>query len=234
VSIKLSEILSLCSGIYLKVETSSSIPSQVSSISDIIWSDRNQTFRGSVPSTFSYLMTPSLFKTDSSIWKDDQKGYHISVQEDPVRGSQISNKEYFLHSIKYSNHLQVEVLLYKNWAVLYTQRLEVQPMITLLSNLSGSLVGVLGGLGFIMRYIERMYLSYLSKRTKKIDLRKLYKKTKHLKYINFNISPAPDRTSNQTEMNWSFDWFRHRLNLKVQDSCSINNTQQKVDANLLI
>jgi hypothetical protein len=225
-SIKLSEILSLCSSIYLKVETSSSIPGEVSSISDIIWSDKNQSFRGSIPSTFSYLMTPSLFKTDSSIWEDDQKGYHISVQEDPVKGSQASNKEYFLYSIIYSNHLQVEVLLYKNWAVLYTQRLQVYPISTLLSNLSGSLVGVLGVLGFIMRYIERICLSFPMRRSKKRDLRTLYKKRQQLLCKNFALTQGPNMKSPQNEMNWTFDWFRHRLNLKVHDSYSLNYTQQ--------
>ena len=67
VSLKISEAQSICSGITLKVESSSSIPDEVSSITDAIWSDRGQFFIGSTPTTFSYLMTPSLFKTNSSI-----------------------------------------------------------------------------------------------------------------------------------------------------------------------
>jgi hypothetical protein len=88
VNIKLSEPLSICSGISLKVETSSSIPDEVSSILDFVLSDKDQFFRGSTPTTFSYLMTPSPFRTDSNIWKDDLKGYHISLQEDVNKGSQ--------------------------------------------------------------------------------------------------------------------------------------------------
>jgi hypothetical protein len=77
VNLKLTEAQSLCSGISLKVETSSSIPDEVSSILDVVWSDKDRFFRGSTPTTFSYLMTPSLFRTDSNISKDDLKGYHI-------------------------------------------------------------------------------------------------------------------------------------------------------------
>ena len=93
VHIQLSEPQSFCSAISLKIETSSSIPDEVSSISESIWSDKDQLFRGSNPSTFSYLMTPSLFKTDSSLWEDNQTGYHISAQQDPVKGSQSYTKE---------------------------------------------------------------------------------------------------------------------------------------------
>jgi hypothetical protein len=89
VSLILSEPLSLSSGISLKLETSSSIPDEVSSITDVIWSEKDVFFRGATPSTFSYLMTPSLFKTDSSKWEDDQKGYHISLENQPTHGSQV-------------------------------------------------------------------------------------------------------------------------------------------------
>jgi hypothetical protein len=59
----------------------------------MIWSDKDYFFRGSNPTTFSYLMTPSLFKTDSNKWEDDQRGYHISIQEKPTKGSQINISE---------------------------------------------------------------------------------------------------------------------------------------------
>jgi hypothetical protein len=88
VNLKLYETESFCSAISMKIETTSSIPGEISSISNVIWSNKNQYFKGSVPSTFSYLMTPSLFKTDSSIWQTDTTGYHISIQKEPVYGSQ--------------------------------------------------------------------------------------------------------------------------------------------------
>jgi hypothetical protein len=90
VSLKLYEAQSLCSWIFLKVENSSSIPGEVSTISNFILSDYGQYFRGSIPSTFSYLMTPSLFKTDSDILQDDHIGYHILPRDNPLKGSQVN------------------------------------------------------------------------------------------------------------------------------------------------
>ncbi len=66
IDFQLSEDLSMSSEIYLKIESSSLIPDEISSISDVINSDMNFLYRGSTPSTFSYLMTPSLFRIDSS------------------------------------------------------------------------------------------------------------------------------------------------------------------------
>ncbi len=54
----------------------------------MIWSDKYYFFRDSNPTTLCHLNTPSLFKTDSNKWEDDQRGYHISLQEDPTMGSQ--------------------------------------------------------------------------------------------------------------------------------------------------
>jgi hypothetical protein len=93
IDFQLSEDLSMSSGIYLKIESSSSIPDEISSISDVINSDMNFFFRGSTPSTFSYLMTPSLFRTDSNKWEDNQIGYHISTIDDPYKGSQTGMTE---------------------------------------------------------------------------------------------------------------------------------------------
>jgi hypothetical protein len=93
VGLKLSQTLSLSSGISLVIQTSSSIPDEISSISDRISSDKEYFFRGSIPTTFSYLMTPSLFKTDSNIWEDEQTGYHISTQQSPTKGSQANISE---------------------------------------------------------------------------------------------------------------------------------------------
>jgi hypothetical protein len=93
VRLKLSEPQSLSSGIALEIQTSSSIPGEMSSISDSVLSDKKYFFRGLIPTTFSYLMTPSLFKTDSIIWEDELTGYHISFQKFPTKGSQANLSE---------------------------------------------------------------------------------------------------------------------------------------------
>lgn len=77
----------------MKVQTSSSIPNEISSIYSSVSSDKDKYFRGSSPSVFSYLMIPSLFESDTDEWESDLTGYHISMLEDPIEGSQISFSE---------------------------------------------------------------------------------------------------------------------------------------------
>jgi hypothetical protein len=188
---KLSEDLSLCSEISLKIGTSSSIPDEVSSLSNVIWSDKDQFFRGSSPSIFRYLMTPSLFKTDSNRWEGEQKGYHISSQEVPSKGSQAYVSEYCSDRLQYKKNLEVQILLNKIWAVLVTQRLQVQPLGTLLSNLSGSIIGIMGIFGFFMGFFEEYHIKYSKKMKYKLKLRKLKQNREEIiaKNIGSNILP---------------------------------------------
>lgn len=93
VSLKLLQDQSLSSEISILIQQSSSIPGQTSSISDRVSCEKDYLFRGPIPSTFSFLVTPSLFETDSSIWEDEKSGYHVTVQESPIKGSQASISE---------------------------------------------------------------------------------------------------------------------------------------------
>jgi hypothetical protein len=93
VSVELSEEKSLCSEISVKVETSSSIPNQVSSITTRVKSESGKYFRGSTPSLISMLMIPSIFLTDTSEWDTELKGYHLSESKEPLQGSQIDFSE---------------------------------------------------------------------------------------------------------------------------------------------
>jgi hypothetical protein len=186
VNLRLYETESFCSGIYLKVETTSSIPGEISSISDIIWSNKDQYFKGSVPSTFSFFMTPSIFKTDSSLWETENTGYHISIQEDPVYGSQAFGQEYYICRFKHVYDLIVEVELHKNWSVLYTQRFIVQSTITLLSSLSGSVIGIMGISGFIMNLVENNYLNFKRKRDIRLNPSMFLSRSKRIIMNNFD------------------------------------------------
>ncbi len=93
VNVKLSEDESLCSEISIKVETPSSIPNEVSSITTKVKSASGKYFRGSTPSVISMLLTPSLLLTDMNKWENKLKGFHISESEEPVEGSQIDFSE---------------------------------------------------------------------------------------------------------------------------------------------
>lgn len=61
----------------------------------------------------------------------------------------------------FTENLEVFVYLFKNEAALLTQRLKIQPWSTFLSNLAGSILGILGTVGFVMNLIEDKYEIYL-------------------------------------------------------------------------
>jgi hypothetical protein len=82
----------------------------------------------------------------------------------------------------------VEVVLYKNWAVLYTQRLQVQPIGTLISNISGSLCGILGIFGYFMGLFEEKYTKYARKRSHRLNLKKLVENGEGILDKNFSRS----------------------------------------------
>jgi hypothetical protein len=92
-SLELTEVDSLCSDISVKVQTSSSIPDELSTISTTIPKDANKYYRGLDGSTVSLLMTPSLFISERGDWASELKGYHISQTQKPIKGSQISYTE---------------------------------------------------------------------------------------------------------------------------------------------
>ena len=56
----------------------------------------------------------------------------------------------------------VIVYLDINGSVLYTQRQQIQPLIVFLSNLAGSVIGLLGTIGFLMTQFEGYYERYLA------------------------------------------------------------------------
>ena len=65
------------------------------------------------------------------------------------------------------------VLLYKNDAVLLTQRLQSRPLNIFMSSLAGSVLGLLGMLRFIMNFIEEKYEIYLENRNRRRSLKEL-------------------------------------------------------------
>lgn len=93
VRLKLSELESYCTDIVMKIQTTSSIPDGISSITTTISSDKYKYFIGSDPSNFKLTMTPSLFLTDTNEWDTDLEGYHISLLEEPTEGSQVDFSE---------------------------------------------------------------------------------------------------------------------------------------------
>jgi hypothetical protein len=73
----------------------------------------------------------------------------------------------------------------KNDSVLLTKRLKKQDLILYLSNLAGSIIGVMGMVGFFMNLIEEKYEKYKKNRVIKRSLEFLEKNRKQLVDMNF-------------------------------------------------
>jgi hypothetical protein len=93
VNVELTEVDSYCSDISVKLQTSSSIPNELSTISTTIPKNANKYYRGSEGSTVTLLITPSLFISDTGDWASELKGYHVSQTQNPIKGTQISYTE---------------------------------------------------------------------------------------------------------------------------------------------
>jgi hypothetical protein len=84
---------SYCSGIHVKVQTSSSIPGEDSSIISYISSDKNKLFKGYDPTEVKLMMIPSVFSSHTEKHRSEATGYHISKVQNDVKGSQIDYTE---------------------------------------------------------------------------------------------------------------------------------------------
>jgi hypothetical protein len=79
----------------------------------------------------------------------------------------------------------VNISLDKNDSVLLTQRLKKQDLIVYLSSLAGSILGVMGIVGFFMNLIEEKYEKYKKNRIVKRSLEWLHMNKRQLIEKNF-------------------------------------------------
>lgn len=75
-----------------------------------------------------------------------------------------------LYSIPFTKNLKVTIILDKNQSALLTNRNEKQTLYILLSSLAGSVIGVMGGLGFLMRNFEKAVERLRNRKDKKKKL----------------------------------------------------------------
>jgi hypothetical protein len=92
-SIEINDKDSYCSAIKVKVQTSSSIPDEDSSLISYVAADKDYFFKGYIPTDIHLMMIPSLFSSDTDKMTSEATGYHISKVENDVKGSQMSYKE---------------------------------------------------------------------------------------------------------------------------------------------
>ena len=162
----LTEKLSYATGIYVNVSSTSSIPGKRSSVLNDLYPNTGYMFIGSTPSEFFFLMTPSLFESQSSQWPAKDTGYHVSVESNSVVGSQ-----YISLDLPITSQLQLNIHLDKSTDGLFTSRVLKQSLIFVLSSLLGSVFGIMGAVGAAMKFIEGRLLKRKNQKdnVKKLD-----------------------------------------------------------------
>jgi len=85
--LELQEEDSYCSSISVNITARSSIPDSESIMETSVAANSYKVFRGYIPTSFYFKMTPSLFKSYVSEYNDDT-GYHVSVDNNPLPGSE--------------------------------------------------------------------------------------------------------------------------------------------------
>jgi hypothetical protein len=107
-------------------------------------------FRGPDASLFPIIVTPSVFKSVIS-GEGKDTGYHINLESSPIEGTKKAFDDIYTTS-----DIHVDVNLYLSNDALYTRRLEVMRMVTMMSNLLGSMFALMGVFGAIMRQLEKI------------------------------------------------------------------------------
>ena len=151
ISVGLTEKLSYASGIRVNLTSSSSIPDQISSVVLAIKPNSGQIFIGSPASEFYFIATPSLFRSESSDWPDEETGFHISAGNNVKLGNQVRPES--LPSVSY---LFVEVFIETSTSGLITIREVKQDFIFLASSILGSASGLFAIAGFFMGQVEKL------------------------------------------------------------------------------
>ena len=72
--------------IQANITSFSSIPDQFSSVETSVYATSSKVFRGSEPTVFNYLMTPSYYDSEVGSW-ESKTGYHVGLQRATVPGS---------------------------------------------------------------------------------------------------------------------------------------------------
>lgn len=83
-------------------------------------------------------------------------------------------------------NLKVKIDLQKSSAVLLTQRLIKQSLISFFSNLAGSVLGIMSLIGFIMNMIEPRYEDYMRTRRNRRTIKEIIYTGNHIKKVNFD------------------------------------------------
>ncbi|CAG9315592.1 unnamed protein product [Blepharisma stoltei] len=171
----LHEIQSFASAISLNVTSESSIPNEMSSVYQNLLPSNGTIFRGYHESNFSLNMIPSVFQSYTLEWPRKITGYHISIDNPPLPGSQCS-----IVDLPFTAGLKLKVILDKSESSLYTTRDISKTFMILVSSLLGSVFGVMEVVGGVMKFFEEIESEMLEKIKNRNNWKDVKDNRKHL------------------------------------------------------
>jgi hypothetical protein len=106
--------------------------------------------------------------------------------------------------MQFVKNLEIEIQLFQNNAVLHTQRLQVQPATIFFGNLAGSIIGILGVVGFAMNQFEKNYEHIMRKVDNKMIKSQIYDNhiqiiSKNFDILNRVVFPSKERSTNSID-----------------------------------
>ena len=170
-SITLQEQLSYSTGIIITASSSSSIPGNSSSVTQSLYASSGCMFIGPVASQFSFIMTPSLFVSESSQWPSTQTGYHVFSDSIAIAGSQ-----YMAIDLSVKSRLEIIVVLDTGYYSLYTRRAVKSELMIVFSSLIGSISGIMAIVGRMMILFEGSWKKFKAASMRKNYIRNLKKR----------------------------------------------------------
>ncbi|CAG9320208.1 unnamed protein product [Blepharisma stoltei] len=153
------------SGFTVNVTFSSSIPNEKSSYEMTLEPSENHVFSGNTPSEVYFYTIPSLY---SETWtKKNQTGYHVSLKQPSDKGSEY---QAFELALAFNSYLNIKFDIGTNGLV--TTRNVSQTFIILITTLLGSVFGIMGSIGGIMKLVEEKWINIEKKLKEKSSYEK--------------------------------------------------------------
>ncbi|OMJ82365.1 hypothetical protein SteCoe_16966 [Stentor coeruleus] len=181
VYIDLKESRSYASFIGINITSSSSIPTEISSIYTITKPpSKDYLFRGLTPTKISFKFTPSVFISESTEWPSFETGFHVSLSDDPVFGSLATQKNIYSQA-----YLRTLINIEKSDTGMMTQRRLNSTLFMFIGGLLGSVFGLMGIFTAIMVFTEGFTKQIKKNKKKKLVLEDLCENMEML-YYEFN------------------------------------------------
>ncbi|CAG9320892.1 LZTR1_7 [Blepharisma stoltei] len=148
----------------VEVTADSAIPNEPSSYSVYAYPPKDKVMIGQNPNYVNFIMTPSLFLSDVSTWKNNQTGYLISLQNTKLGSS------WTVDEMAYYKYVSIVINFQTDTTGLLTARTINMDFMLFISTLFGSISGIVDLGGFLMEFFEQKLNEIKEKRSTKIEL----------------------------------------------------------------